>query len=266
VPRDCKYIARVKAEPADFAGLDKASKRFADGSDRYIQPGYMAFHFERLGPLTKFLNYVVDCGLQLVLSDDDQGDLGKSVGEEKAESTITSTRPGKMDLERIEKKLREAGFFLNQMRDREGRAFGDKEPFDFYLSACLGAARSVDYRLRHEQPNTYPTWRGTWDATLTSAEQQLIKFMVDDRNVEVHESGSTRGVKTEEIKIAGSYSDKSGTLEVSGGIPGMPSHAHIIKPSYFFTIDGVDRKATEACAEYLALLERMLAEFKAAHP
>ena len=62
----------------------------------------------------------------------------------------------KMDLAKIEKKLREAGFFLNQMRDRESNAYGDKEPFDFYLSACLGAARSVDYRLRHERGNTFP--------------------------------------------------------------------------------------------------------------
>ena len=33
----------------------------------------------------------------------------------------------KMDLAKIEKKLREAGFFLNQ-RDRESNAYGDKEP------------------------------------------------------------------------------------------------------------------------------------------
>jgi hypothetical protein len=32
-----------------------------------------------------------------------------------------------MNLAKIEKKLREAGFFLNQ-RDRESNAYGDKEP------------------------------------------------------------------------------------------------------------------------------------------
>ena len=171
----------------------------------------------------------------------------------------------KMDLAKIEKKLREAGFFLNQMRDRESNAYGDKEPFDFYLSACLGAARSVDYRLRHERRNTYPAWRRMWNRTLTPPERRLIKFMVDDRNLEVHESGSSRGVKTEEIEIVGgSHTDKSGTTEVFGP-PGMPP-AYIIKPAYFFVIAGIDRKATEACAEYLALLARMLVEFKAARP
>ena len=184
-------------------------------------------------------------------------------------SSANSRRVDKMDLARIEKKLREAGFFLNQMRDRESRAFGDREQFDFYLSACLGAARSVDYRLRHEQPNTYPVWRKNWDESLTPSEAGLIKFMVDDRNVEVHESGSSRGVKDERIKIPGTYSDPSGTVTVSGPPPVLgagPQEAFIIKSAYYFTMDGVDRKATEACAEYLALLERMVAEFKAAHP
>jgi hypothetical protein len=46
-----------------------------------------------------------------------------------------------MDLAKIEKKLREAGFFLNQMRDRESSANGDKEPFDFYLSAPVSVQR-----------------------------------------------------------------------------------------------------------------------------
>jgi hypothetical protein len=170
-----------------------------------------------------------------------------------------------MDLARIEKKLREAGFFLNQMRDRESNAYGDKEPFDFYLSACLGAARSVHYRLRHERRNRYPAWRRMWNRTLTPPERRLIKFMVDDRNLEVHESGSRRGVKTEEIEIVGGrHTNKSGTTEVFGP-PGMPP-AYIIKPAYFFVIAGIDRKATGACAEYLALLARMLAEFESAHP
>jgi hypothetical protein len=169
-----------------------------------------------------------------------------------------------MNIENVEKKLREAHFFLGKMREQESRAFGDKEPYDFHLSAFLSAGRSVDYRLRSEQKATYPAWRTAWDAALISAEATLIKFMVDDRNVEVHESGSGRGVKTETIKVGHTYSDRSGTVEVFGP-PGMPP-AEIYKPAYTFTIDGTERKATEACAEYVALLERMVAQFKADHP
>jgi hypothetical protein len=36
---------------------------------------------------------------------------------------------------------------------------GDKEPFDYYLSAFLNAARTVDYRLRDQQGATYVSWR-----------------------------------------------------------------------------------------------------------
>jgi hypothetical protein len=153
------------------------------------------------------------------------------------------------------------------MNEQERQAFGDKEPFDFHLSAFLSAAKTVDYRLRHEQGAIYRPWRTAWDGRLTATENELIKFMVDDRNVEVHESGSGRGVKTESIKVGRSYSDASGTVEVfSAGIPGTGmGGATIYKPSYYFTIAGAEHKATAACADHLTLLERMVTDFKADH-
>jgi hypothetical protein len=175
----------------------------------------------------------------------------------------------KMNLENVEKKLREARFHLAKMNEQERRAFGDKEPFDFHLSAFLDAAKIVDNRLRHEQGAIYKPWRTAWDGRLTAKENELIKLMVDDRNVEVHGSASGRGVKTESIKVGHSYSDASGTLEVfSTPIPGtgMGGGATIYKPSYYFTIAGAERKATAACTDYLALLERMVTDFKTDHP
>jgi len=171
-----------------------------------------------------------------------------------------------MNVEGIEKKLREAKFFLNKMSEHERMAFKDQEPFDFYLSAFLSAARTLDYRLRHEQAAVYPTWRTAWDTTLTQAQQGLIKFMVDDRNVEVHESGSSRVVKTENRELGpGTHSFASGTMDIVGP-PGVAPLAIIQTPAYNFTIEGTERKATDACEEYLALLGRMLATFKADHP
>jgi hypothetical protein len=35
---------------------------------------------------------------------------------------------------------------------------------------------------------------------------------------------------------------------------------------YNFTIDGAERKATEACAAYLTLLQRMVVQFEIDHP
>lgn len=173
------------------------------------------------------------------------------------------------DLGQVEKKLRETEFFLSKMAEQEGRAFGDKEPFDFYLSAFLNAARTVDYRLRHEQGTVYEQWRAAWDLTLSAGQLALIKFLVDDRNVEVHESGSGRSVVQEEIEVRGEYSDPSGTLQAFG--PPMPllpgaSLPTVRKPIYNFTIATVERRAVDACNEYLQLLTRMVSEFKAAHP
>ena len=165
-----------------------------------------------------------------------------------------------MNIEGTQKKLREANFFLDKMIDHECRAVPNKEPFDFYLSAFLNAGRTVDYRLRHEHKAKYPAWRTRWDKALPPAQQRLIKFMVDDRDVEVHESGSSRRVGTENRELGpGTHSFASGTMEVFGP-PGVPP-AIIPTPAYYFTIDGVERKATEACGEYLALLEQMVAAF-----
>lgn len=176
-----------------------------------------------------------------------------------------------MDLARVHKKIGEAQFFLGKMSERERRAFGDHVQFDYYLSAFLNAGRTVDYRLRHEQAAIYPVWRTAWDASLTLQENSLIKFMVDDRNDEVHESGSSRSMRQEDIKIGvgSSYSDESGTLQVFGSpsvLLGVDTAAIIQKPTYYVTIDGAERGVTEACAAYLALLQRMVGQFEAAHP
>jgi hypothetical protein len=70
-------------------------------------------------------------------------------------------------------------------------------------------------------------------------------------------------MKTEEIKVgvASSYSDKSGTLQVWGSPMAGPAGTN--KPTWYFTIDEVERKATEACGEYLGLLRQMVGKFKA---
>ena len=71
-----------------------------------------------------------------------------------------------MELWRVHKKLAEAHYFLRLLRDQEPRIGGDKDAFDFLLSAFLSAGRSVDYRLRREHKATYEPWRKTWDAPL----------------------------------------------------------------------------------------------------
>jgi hypothetical protein len=175
-----------------------------------------------------------------------------------------------MNIENVEKKLREARSCLNEMIERERMAFGDRERFDFSLSGFLNAAMSVRGAFRYEQDrernSAVKAWKKTWEAGLTPEKARLYHFMRRDRVDEVHRSGSSRVVKTEEIKVGvgSAYSDKSGTLQYMGSPWAGP--AVIYKPTYNFTIEGTERAVTEACAEYLALLQEMVAAFKADYP
>jgi len=176
------------------------------------------------------------------------------------------------DVSTLAKKTREASFFLQHMRGQERLAFGDRERFDFYLSAFLSAARSVLLRL--EEPRgpfgwLFGTWRTrVWNRSLGRAERRaanrLIEFFRVDRNLEVHESGSTRAVKSVETPVSDFYSDDSGTLQTFRP-PGAPPSS-VVLPHFTFTIDGAERGIVEASTKYVSLLERMVAKFKADHP
>jgi hypothetical protein len=56
-----------------------------------------------------------------------------------------------------------------------------------------------------------------------------------------------------------------GRMITISGPPGMPPTV-VDKRTFNFTIDGAARKAAEACVDYLALLQRMVARFEADHP
>jgi hypothetical protein len=173
----------------------------------------------------------------------------------------------------IDKKLREAAHFLNEMRKQEQKAFGDREPFDFNLSAFLNAATSARVAYRKEQDRernaAIKNWKAAWENGLTGDAKRIYDFMQVDRVAEVHKGGSSRDVKNNAIKVGVGvvYSDGSGTLTVMGSnIPGSGmAGAVLTKPHYYFTIDGIERDVTKVCAEYLALLERMAAQFKMDH-
>jgi hypothetical protein len=172
-----------------------------------------------------------------------------------------------LKIENAERKLQEARFFLDKMIEQESMAFEDKATFDFYHSGFLSAGMSVRDAFHVEQDRklneAIKAWKKVWEARLTPDEACLWDFMREDRKQEVHGSGSSRTVKTEQIKVGvGSvHSDRSGTVAAIGSRWAGP--VVIYKPTYNITIAGTGRKATEVCGEYLALLERMVAAFKA---
>jgi hypothetical protein len=150
-----------------------------------------------------------------------------------------------MKVEKAERKLRETKFFLDKMRDQECRAFGDKEPFDFYLSAFLNAGTSFrgEFKVRQDRNRTdaIKAWRKAWEDGLSQDDNALYQFMGKDRNAEVHRDGSARSVKTEEIPLGNIYSDASGTVTAASGTLmaaglGDVSGSAISKPVYYFTI------------------------------
>jgi hypothetical protein len=168
-----------------------------------------------------------------------------------------------MDLTQVHKKLREAAFFLDKLRGQEPVIFGDKEPFHFYLSAYLSAARSVILRLEREHVLRYNVWRKRWHKTTLNADQySLMIFMADERNYEVHESSPNRIVGEEGVKLPGGTHSRDGAIFTHSGPAGTESV--VSRPTYSFTKDGNDVKVTKACAEYLELLQQMVAEFEAA--
>jgi len=175
-----------------------------------------------------------------------------------------------MDVSIVERKLRETRFFLDHMRVQEGKAFGERERYDFYLSAFLSASRSVLQKLEEFEPfaKFFMPWRSrVWSQALPKPERKaanrLIEFFRVERNLEVHESGSRRIERETSIPIRSSYSDRSGNWFVYSPPDAPPTE--LIVPAYYLTIDGSERPATEACAQYLGLLERMVAKFKTDH-
>jgi hypothetical protein len=172
-------------------------------------------------------------------------------------------------IENTEKKLRETRFFLNKMIEHERMAFDDKEPFEFYLSAFLSAGMSVRGAFHVKQDRklneAVKRWKEAWEAKLMPEERCLWDFMRTDRNHEVHGGGSSHTVGTEKRELGpGEHKLASGTHTVFG-LPNWPP-AIIRTPAYYFTIEGTERKVAEACGEYLELLGRMVADFKANHP
>jgi hypothetical protein len=172
-----------------------------------------------------------------------------------------------LDFSRVHKKLAEANYFFQLLMQQEQCTIGyHREPFDYLLSAFLNATRTVDYRLRHEQGTTYKPWRAAWDATLTPEQRGMMKYMANDRAAEVHRTGSGRSVKKEQVVLRpGRYRTHEGLFDY-GDVPGIPPPTVCLDTYNYITDDGTERRATEVCRDYLALLQRMVADFEAANP
>jgi hypothetical protein len=73
------------------------------------------------------------------------------------------------------------------------------------------------------------------------------------------------------IGVGSPYYDASGRVEGFRSAAllltlGINTNTLVEKKIHFYIVDGKKRKVTDVCAEYLALLQRMVADFKADNP
>ena len=160
-----------------------------------------------------------------------------------------------MNIKKAEEKLGEARLHLHQMIEQDSLLFPDQAKLNADLNGFLAAGKTVR--------NQFPTQAiKAWEANLTPDEALLWEFMRKERNRDQHKGRPRRRVKNKKIEvgIGSTASDKSGTLSAMGSPWAGP--AHTLKPTSYLTIGGTERKATEACREYLALLELMVEALK----
>ncbi len=165
------------------------------------------------------------------------------------------------------KKLREARFFLQHLQRRAtAPPPADPEDFEFFLSAFLSAARSVTFALQNEENEKYNAWFPAWRDLRDSKDQDLLKFMNDQRVSAVHRKGADVSLDWEYIPMT----------EVRNNDRSHPAYGfHYFAPPgtpvpkvgrsvYYFELGG-QTKAVDTCTRYLALLDDLVNGFVQAH-
>ena len=168
-------------------------------------------------------------------------------------------------VEVMQKKLREVCYFLRQMGDIDERPGGDQENFEFLLSALLSASRSITSQI---EKGTHGRWYKAWRNGRTLQEQELLQFMLDQRNAEVHADGAGVEVAVTWIPLSrlrqDSYSHQGYGFHASG-IPGMPPPTIGINVPQF-ELGGKQVGAYKTCHDFVMVLKELVGAFGAAHP
>lgn len=136
----------------------------------------------------------------------------------------------------VRRKLREAFFFYKKLSEQY-LVHPESEESEFYLSAFLSAGRSVT-GFFDERENR--SWFDDWKTRLTSEDREFLKYMLRQRNLEVHEEGPD--VLPEVQPVAANE-----TL--------------LTVKKYHFWRDGERSDIDDTCMRYLELLLRLLTHF-----
>ena len=132
------------------------------------------------------------------------------------------------EVPKIQKKLREAKFFLSHMMQSARSTQSDREHFEFYFSAFLSAARSVTGFFENKKQPKAKAWWSQWKQAKPRSGDDctLLNRMTQQRDNEVHEEGAEVAHQLEDVPLS--------KIETPAGL-----HAAYI-PSFG---DGVKRKS-----------------------
>ena len=170
-----------------------------------------------------------------------------------------------MQLPATDKKLREARHFLEQMRVAATGVPVRAEEFEFALSAFLNAARNVTFAMQSEEKEKYDAWFPAWKARLFADESSLLDDMKRQRNADqktggAHTSSSIQYVPAA-VRPSGHVDSAAGVSVV--GIAGTLDVA-VGRLVHEFNGRSGTRLVLPECQRYLALLERLTNDFRAA--
>jgi hypothetical protein len=185
--------------------------------------------------------------------------------KEKRRRLNRAKRPGltaAAALERAHRKVRETKFFLGYMVQTENQdATGfssDPDVFPFFLSAFQAAGRSVMLTLKSGRLGTV---LDEWQAGLDKNDRTLIDFMREERDNEIHLSGTTEEATREMVPITELRRPRDANPargHLSFAPPETPpSTTSVIRHTYTFGESA--ERVTVIAGRYTGLLEQLVA-------
>jgi hypothetical protein len=175
-----------------------------------------------------------------------------------------SRRPGLTSveaLERASRKLRETRFFLGHMELTEAKGetgfSADPDVFPFFLSAFQAAARSVIQTLRTGRCGPIID---KWQADLNAKDRALLAFMTEERDNEVHRSGTTEQATWDMVPLTEIRQPQYAHPAYGHhffGLPGTSTPTVGVR-RYSYDVGGFTDRVTNIAARYTALLEQLV--------
>ena len=164
-----------------------------------------------------------------------------------------------------QRKLREAQFFLVHLAAESKKTVrNEPEAFEFYLSALLGAGRSVTWVLQYEAKASYDAWFPGWFSALGEDDRALFEDLKDRRNFVQKRGGAEVAAEWEYVPLhllptggrvhpalGFTWSSMPGTEPPSVGIP---VHS-------FSSESGEHKKVVPTCERYVSLLATLVQDF-----